>query len=491
VSLTRPTTREVVVYAQSLTDAEDLVRHCGSENVRVETERDTAALEYLVLVDTPDTNTLPENQRLLSSILERADLLLAVFPAQNPKLYDNIAFLRPFVRQLPQDAVIPVLNQIDRVPAAEMAETVDDFMRAITHEWEFQPERVYRVSAKASLPGVAFAEDEQPLTPVNEMGALRSYLFASLNRASQVADRRLARAERLLEVVREECRVALQQTEAPRNELAARLQSLAEKARDDILFSFSAPGSPLAIQGLAGLGNNAAFYGMVGSRWWGPVGWLIALWALGLRLVSWLGDLFRPSRPLVSLLGERAIPSQAAPAQRPGPLVWESALARLYAQAWPTLAETLAEAGFDAAVRQAPFWQEWAHRAGETLHQRWDTVREDRLVRLAHVLSGWPLQLLLNVPSLGMVGWVGVQTVLSFVQQRYLPADYFRHAGIAALALWLLGFVVFQIVGSLALRAPLRRQMAQALQATFADLGSPLEPQLAALQALADRPSQE
>ena len=115
-SLTRPTTRQVVVYAHSLADAEDLVRHCGSENVRVETEREAAALEYLILVDTPDTNTLPENQRLLTRVLERADLLLAVFPAQNPKLYDNIAFLRPYVHQLPQGAVVPVLNFIDRVP---------------------------------------------------------------------------------------------------------------------------------------------------------------------------------------------------------------------------------------------------------------------------------------------------------------------------------------------------------------------------------------
>jgi hypothetical protein len=203
-----------------------------------------------------------------------------------------------------------------------------------------------------------------------------------------------------------------------------------------------------------------------------------------LRLVSWLGNLFRPSRPLVSLWGERATEGAAAPPSGPESGLWETALTRLYAQAWPTFTQALAVAGFDAAVRQASFWQEWVRRAGELLNQRWTTVREERLEHLANVLSGWLLQLLLNGPALAMLVWAGVQTITSFLQQRYLPADYFRHAGIAALVLWVLGFVLFQIIASLALRAPLRRQMAQALQATFADLGSPLQQQLAALDAL-------
>ncbi len=483
-SLTRPTTRQVVVYAHSLADAEDLVRHCGSENVRVETEREAAALEYLILVDTPDTNTLPENQRLLTRVLERADLLLAVFPAQNPKLYDNIAFLRPYVHQLPQGAVVPVLNFIDRVPPDEMEGTVADFSQAIAHEWSFEPERLYRVSAKAALPGATFAEDEQPLNAVNEIDALRSLLFASLNRASQVADRRLARAERLLDVVREECQQQLRGTQDAREELPAQLNSLAERAREDLLFALTAPGSPLARQGVTGLGNHAAFYGLVSPRWWGPVGWLIALWALGLRLVSWLGNLFRPPKPLLGLRPEPAKEVEAGSSQASEAALWETALTRLYAQSWPTLTPTLSAAGFDATVRQTPFWQEWVRRAGVLLQQRWATVRQDRLEGLANTLSGWLLQLLLNAPALAMLGWAGVQTVMSFIQQRYLPVDYFRHAGIAALVLWLLGFVLFQIVASLALRAPLRRQMARALHATFADVGNPLQDQLAALAVL-------
>jgi len=379
---------------------------------------------------------------------------------------------------------VPVLNFFDRVPPHEMEGTVADFREAITHEWSFEPERLYRVSAKAALPGAVFAEDEQPLNAVNEIGALRSFLFASLNRASQVADRRLARAERLLEVVREECQRQLQSSKDAREELPVRLESLASKAREDLLFALTAPGSSLARQGVTGLGSYAAFYGLVSPRWWGPVGWLIALWALGLRLVNWLGNLFRPSRPLLSLHGEREAARSVSPAQGPEVQVWEATLTRLYAQAWPTLAPTLSAAGFDAAVRQAAFWQDWARRAAETLQQRWSTVREDRLESLAGTFSGWLLQLLLNAPVLAMLGWGGVETVISFVQQRYLPVDYFRHAGIAALALWVLGFVLFQIIASLALRAPLRRQMAQALQSTFADLGNPLQEQLAALDTL-------
>ena len=116
--------------------------------------------------------------------------------------------------------------------------------------------------------------------------------------------------------------------------------------------------------------------------------------------------------------------------------------------------------------------------------ERWSGAFDARLEALAGRLAAWPLQVLLNAPCLGLIGWIAWDVIARFWQGRYLPGDYFRHGGIAVLVTWVLGFLLLQVAAALALRAPLRRGLARAFAGTpRAPLG-PLEGQLQALTSL-------
>ena len=466
---TRPTTREVVVYAATEADADGLAQHCGPERVRVATDRRAAALEHLILVDTPDTNTLPENQTLLRCALERADLLLAVLPAHNPRMHDNIAFLKPYVQHLPADSVVPVLNMVDRVPEAELANSVaPDARRAVEIEWGLDGARVYLVSARGAAPeGDPFPADERPLHAVNEFEALRALVYESLNRAEQVVDRRLARVDRLLDLLHAHSRAAL----------AARREALAEA--EERLRDLGRQGEALLVEAAAGrrpggMDVHASLYGLLAGRWWGPVGWLVAAWALVLRFAALLSRPSRWFRPSDEFLGASEL--QAAQ--------WAPALEGLYARGWPPAADLLVRGGFDPAVREAEAWSQWVRERAHAEADRWSDAFGARLDALAHRLAAWPLQVLLNAPSLGLIVWIAYDVVARFWQGRYLPADYFRHAGIAVLLAWALGFLLLQVIVAFALRAPLRRGVARALAGTPSATLGPLEGQLRALASL-------
>ncbi len=355
--LERPTTRQVVIYAATAAEAETWAAHLGAEAARVTLAPEATGLEHLMLIDTPDTNTTPENQRLLARVLAEVDLLLAVFPAQNPKLMDNIAFLAPTVRQLPAGAVVPVLNMVDRVPADELREDVlPDFRHAIQAMWGLPKRRIYLVSARAALPGVRFAADEAPLHTLNEFADLHRLVYEHLNRAGQAVDRRLARGEHLLAALREACAGALAVTAGERALATLAREGLAAESRGALQTALSAAGGRRGTLDL-----QAALYGRLASRWWGPVGWLVALWALLLRAGSWLGRLGRrdPHDGEAEMIG--LMP----------PSSWADALQKVGAERWPAVGDALVRADFVATARESERWQESVRRSAVTWGRVW------------------------------------------------------------------------------------------------------------------------
>lgn len=460
--LRRPTTREVVLYVGARSDADPLLDHLGEGAAQVHVAAEAASLEQLILVDTPDTNTLPENQRLLARVLERADLVLAVFPAQNPKMQDNLAFLEPFVRHLPEAAVIPVLNMVDRVPRSQLDEIVADFSAALERNWQRGPGRVYLISALEGV-GAQSVRDEEPLHTLNELPLLAEALFSSLNRAGEVVDRRLAHAEHLLDLFRGHCAEVLEASAEQRALARAALATL----RTDLSLCLGESLTDEAERG-GTYALHATLYGQLAGRWWGPLGWLVAAWAFLLRV----GGLFgRPGHP------ERGLPG---PEQG---LAWGEAatrLERVYAEEWPAVADALVQAGFQPAVREGSRWHAQVEALAGNLAARMAQVYREQLARLGRRLSAWPLQVLLNAPVLATVGWVAYDTVVGFYQRHYLPAEYFRHAGITALVVWLAGFALLQVLVTAALRRSLRRRVADAVAADLgrlqmADLASQVE----------------
>ena len=483
--LTRPTTRRVVLYAADAVDAAPVVAHLGEARVDVRVTPGARALQHLVLADTPDTNTVPENQALLGRFLETADLVLAVFPAQNPQLYDNVTFLAPYVRQLPGDAVIPVLNKVDRVPPELLEGARDDLEGLLQREWGISSQRVYAVSALASASDDGYVPDEEPLHGENEFEALRSFVFATLDRADEVVDRRLSHAEHLVGLLTEDTARSVTEGAEARQAAAAHLTEMEAGTRTALESVV-----PEGTRGRA-LDLHAAYYAYLAQRWWGPIGWLVAVWALILRGVSFLGRIGRRD--------DRTRSDAAFGSTGPGMTVVGAgglhsvvqALEHRYARAWPPVADLLVQAGFDPRVREVLDGSTSVPVQARVQGQI-SAAYDDRLSVLARRVSAWPVQILLNAPVIGVGVWVAVETFRAFFARDYLPLEYFRHAGVVALAVWLGCFVILQALGSLALRGPLRRGVARSLASALATMpGQGIRDQLARIDALRDTLDQE
>ena len=66
--------------------------------------------------------------------------------------------------------------------------------------------------------------------------------------------------------------------------------------------------------------------------------------------------------------------------------------------------------------------------------------------RAARMVSHFVLQLILNAPTVALVGWVAYETVRRFVMREWLSTGFFLHALIALGVVWTLSFVVAQVL---------------------------------------------
>ncbi|MFO7695659.1 MAG: hypothetical protein R6X16_00690, partial [Anaerolineae bacterium] len=449
-----------------------LQRTLGESHVQVTVAQNAPGLAHLILLDTPDTNTVPENQALLERTLEHVDLVLAVFDAGNPQLLDNLAFLAPAMRRLPPDAIVPVLNRVDRVTEAALdRELTPDLQLALRSEWGFDAGRIYHVSARAALEGPGSIEDEHPLHGRNQFGELQGKVLQTLNRAGEAASRRGAHAERLVALLQEDVAARVDQAGA-RNEARTRLNELNHRARQTMAEQVLA-----TLEGGAASSLAEGLYERLARRWWGPVGWLIAVWAVALRFIGWLKSV---TRRRGAPAGELSIADAGA---RQALIATQ---ASLYAVTWPPLGDLLVQIGFSPQVRHTDQWRAHAESVAAAMLAGGEAAVEGVLDQLANRLSLWIWQLLLNGPLIGLVVWVGVRAVGGLFDDVYLGGDFFQQAAIAAAVLWLAAFVILQLSAGMALHRPLERSLARALgEAVAGSEPGDLEQQLGALDDLA------
>jgi len=202
---------------------------------------------------------------------------------------------------------------------------------------------------------------------------------------------------------------------------------------------------PGALTGIGSLDLHAALYGLLAPRWWGPVGWLVGLWGVLLRAASFVARLGR--RP-VAILSSRAADAPPS-AEALAALLPTDEVNHILVTAWPPLGDALVAAGFEPVVRGAAAWQQRLSAAPGAMAEQSTAHYREQLARVAGRLSSWPLQLLLNLPTLSMMGWIACETVLAFVQRAYLPPTYFQNGTMAAGAVWALSFVLLQGMVSL------------------------------------------
>ncbi len=66
--------------------------------------------------------------------------------------------------------------------------------------------------------------------------------------------------------------------------------------------------------------------------------------------------------------------------------------------------------------------------------------------RRTTAISGFLLQLIFNLPTLVLMGLFAYQSVTSFLLQKTLLSGYFLHATISIVLVWILSFVLLQII---------------------------------------------
>jgi energy-coupling factor transporter ATP-binding protein EcfA2 len=447
----RPTTGQVIVFSSDSQDAEQLVSGLGRESVEVRSSPAAAILEHVLLIDTPDTDSMAyqKHSPLVREAIARSDMLICVFDSENPKRKDHVDFLAPFIRKFSGEALVGVINKGDRQDEEELKNRIlPDFANYIQAAWQTPVDRMLCISARRHLQEPQFDETAAPKHDFDQFEDLRELIFDNLNRAGYVVDRRLENARSLRDFVFTE---AGQEISSHRNSLVTARQQMREAEKKSFLDAVSAMKNDDTRQ-LFGVG--LLVYQKLSQRWVGPLGWMIAIWARLLIFGAGMAAMFRFGRPVSQIIGmisawKHFKDSKAAVAETKNDERVGAGLRtfRLSAMSnWPDIAEALVGGGFDSAVRRVEDVLPDPGTFSDKLGEIWHNTLESEMERMARKLSGMLLQLVLNLPMFAVLGYTGWITVQRFLEGSYLAVNFFVHALWTIGIILLLSFFLFQIL---------------------------------------------
>jgi len=488
----RPTTSALVLLGSGAEDAAELAADLGAGSVETRQVSARGFPAGLCLIDTPDTDSMafPQHLPALERVIAQTDVLICVFDAENPKRRDHADFLAPLVQRFAGESLVAVLNKCDRLDAHELkTQILPDFREYIRSAWRGAVDRALCLSARRHLQEPAWDPSAMPRHDVDQFEDLRGLVFGLAGQGSHVIDRRVGNARQLQSAVLED---AGRELRADRQTLEAARQALARLQADAMR---SAAAALRGQDSRHGGGLGAAVYQKLCARWVGPVGWMLAVWTRLIAIGSGIAALFRLGRtsdsPLAGRRSERGRGSS-------GSNGLEEALRRYRIEliaGWPQVAELLVRGRFDPNVRSLDAPLASADRFEAQLAGIWEHAVDQALERTARRLGGGGLQILMNAPVLGILGYVGWSTVKTFFSADYLSGDYFLHAFWVITIALLLSFFALQLL--IRLTASPERIMGRAserLQAEIAELDGPEQPlhrQIAAVLQLADAASGE
>ena len=438
VGVDRPTTRDVVVFGKDRADAETFGDRIEDASVKLRTAESAKALEHLVLVDTPDTDSreAETHRQVLDRVISASDVLICVFDAENPKRRDHVDFLAPYIRRFDGESLLAVLNRCDRLAGEELSSRIlPEFSAHLAAAWDREVDTVFCTSARSHLNDPGWDPAATPRHAFDQFEDLRRQIFGAFNRAGFVVDRRLTNAAHLRDYIEEEIRSAV-----------ARDRDAVKRAAGLVLEAEKAA----AKSGLTALEQevadaradiHTALYGRLAQRWVGPVGWLTATWARLLAVASGVSSLGRGrGGPLLSLTRRLGKERNSETENAVDTGVFRGALRSVrfaLAERWPEIAEALVKGGFDPSVRR--FEQMLPDLGGrlDALSNRWEDALSAEIERSAGRLSHPLLQLLLNLPAVAVLFHAGWRTVVDYFAGSILPVAFFLHT------LLMLGIALF------------------------------------------------
>jgi hypothetical protein len=150
---------------------------------------------------------------------------------------------------------------------------------------------------------------------------------------------------------------------------------------------------------------------------------------------------------------------------------------------WPDIAEQLVEGGFADGVRETETTFPSSDVLSQSVLEAWEDHLRTTIDTTARRLSGLLLQILFNAPAIALIGLITYQCVGSFVRGNYLSADYFRHALVTFLVVWILPFIIFQFIsrafgGERLVCRALKRLLAQVQDSSLSGIQLPIEEEI-------------
>jgi energy-coupling factor transporter ATP-binding protein EcfA2 len=449
VGLQRPTTRDLVVLAADSQDARQALGSLQDERVHLRTGPAAKDLDHLILVDTPDTDSTesPSHRDLIYQIVERSDVLICVFDAQNPKRRDHADFMAPLVRRFNGASLVAVVNKCDRHSEEELSEMIGpDFQAYLRRAWPVHPEALLLISARRHLTDPHWDPQAEPRHELDQFEKLRDLVMVTLNRPGAGRDRRVANAGRIRDYIQEQVGRAVTRNQEVLNQAAERITLAEQQAMRDALSLLRSDDRRQL------LGVNARLYQALAQRWLGPVGWLVAIWSRLIVFGSGMAALMRFGNPLRQLWGlvsswRRYKESRSALEMLDDPSRADAALAcfrKTLLSQWPDISKLLISGGFDATVQTPETLDSLHHGIGRALDSLWADALDDQINRWAKKLSHVVLQVLFNIPAVALMGYVGWLTAAGFFSAQYRSSDFFLHALITMAIVLLLSFFLFQ-----------------------------------------------
>jgi GTPase Era involved in 16S rRNA processing len=443
----RPTTRKPVILCMDKRDAAPVVERLGETEVPVRESGRARALEHVLLIDTPDTDSTEQEQHIpiVETAIRLSDVLICVFNSENPKRMDTVDFMAPYVARFTGESLVCVLNKADRQDEEELRrEIAPEFLRHINASWDRSISAVLCISARRHLNRPDWDEKAPPRHDFDEFDTLREMVFQRFNDARFVVDRRMEQAKRFRNLAREALAERVSASGAHLSTAVTRMETTeAEAIRRavDIL----AESDPQRLSE-----PDPLIYRRMAARWTGPMGWTIALWARLLGVTSGIAAAFRFRNPLSPLA--RSIPffqgdDKSTTEQEALPDGVVAALSDFRLQvrkSWPDAAESLVRGGFEESVRRIETAFPHPEEMARHLADSWRRATERAVQVTADRLSGVFLQAVFNLPILATLVYIAWLTAERFFRGSYLSSAFFLHALVTLLLFVSIGFFLLQ-----------------------------------------------
>ncbi len=451
----RPTTQHVVAFCRQAADAEQLASRLGPENIKIHASEAADSLENIILIDTPDTDSTHQERHIpiIHQAISLSDVLVCVFDGENPKRRDHTDFLAPYVRLFSGESLVVAVNKCDRLAESELIDTImPEFSRYIRDAWSATPAAVLSVSARSHLKDPGWNPAAMPRHDRNQFDELQQLILGTFNRSGFSVDRRLENARRLRAYIQQTVNAEAQKEKEHLDLAIQRMAASQAEAMRQAVAAFRGDGNTLMP------GINVRLYQQLAQRWLGPVGWLVALWTRILVFGTGVLGLLRFGNPVRQIVGAVSAVRHYADSKKAVDAAdrgsgagtalqrYDSAIART----WPDIAETLVKGRFAPVVREARHAPGYGEEVGQRLSEIWNDALEDELVKTGRRLSGGLLQLLFNLPVLGILGYSGWLTGVNFFAGNILSSDFFLHAFWTIVIVLFLSFFLLQGVLRLA-----------------------------------------